>query len=256
MIKALIVDDEPLAREALQKALSARDDIAGFDIAGDAVEALERLKRADYDVLLLDINMPEMSGLEMLDAIAARKKRLPATVFITAHDEHAIAAFERHAIDYVLKPFSTARIHAALDEAIHRTHAERAAALMGTMGQARSTAAPERLAIKAKGRVVFVNPSEIAYVEAEANYVLLRQENGSYLLREPISTVAEKLAPYGFVRIHRSVIVNSAYVSEVQPWYTGEYILKLRTGKEFTVTRTYKQNLGALAASWIGVKSF
>jgi len=114
----------------------------------------------------------------------------------------------------------------------------------------------EKLAIKTKGRILFVGPAEVSTVEAEGNYVLLRQRSGSHLLRESISVVAEKLAPYGFVRIHRSVLVNAACVEEIQPWNTGEYILRIRGGKEYTVTRTYRKNLNSLARLWIGTDAF
>jgi two-component system LytT family response regulator len=109
-----------------------------------------------------------------------------------------------------------------------------------------------RFAIKANGRILFINPSEVVAVMAEGNYVLLQQESGSYLLRESISAVAEKLEPFGFVRIHRSVLVNALFVEEIKPYSTGEYGLVVKGGKEYTVTRTYKQNLKALAEFWIG----
>jgi two-component system LytT family response regulator len=108
------------------------------------------------------------------------------------------------------------------------------------------------IAIKSNGRILFVDPHDLVVVEAEGNYVLLRQQTGSYLLRESISAIAEKLKPSGFVRIHRSVLVNAAFVQEIQPCNTGEYLLRLRDGREYTVTRTYKKNLKSLAGFWIG----
>jgi len=256
MISVLVVDDEPLARKALESVLTARSDIEHFEVANDAVSAIEKLAADEFDVLLLDINMPEVSGMEIVDTLSRAKKHLPSVIFVTAHNEHAIAAFERHAIDYVLKPFSPARINHALDEAVRRTRTERAAKLMGSLQQVRAPSKSNRLAIKADGRILFVDPAQIMFVHAEGNYVLFQQESGSYLLRESFSVVAQKLKQFGFVRIHRSVIVNSAYVVEVQPWFTGEYILKLRNGKEFSVTRTYKHNLGALAEFWMGAEPF
>jgi two-component system LytT family response regulator len=256
MIRALIVDDEPLARSALETILTKRHDVEAFDTANDAVQALEKLKESAFDVLLLDISMPELSGMEMVDAIKKMKKPLPSVVFVTAHNEHAIAAFERHAVDYVLKPFSEDRIHNALDVAIRRTQGERAARLMGSMPQLQQPAKRNRIAIKAKGRILFIDPSEIVSVQAEGNYVLFQRESGSYLLRETISTVAEKMKPFGFIRIHRSVLVNTAFVAEIHPWFTGEYVMKMRNGKEFSVSRTFKQNLAALAEFWIGAEGF
>src|SRR5216684_3935167 len=239
-MRVLIVDDEPLARTALVNILAERNDIDVADTAEDAVEALRKLERRSYDVLLLDISMPELSGLELVDCLQRREGEVPSVVFVTAHDEHAIQAFEKKAADYVLKPFSSERIGEALDVAFRRT-------------------AGERAAVKTKGRVLFVDPANVIAVEAERNCVLLQQTSGSCLLRESISALEEKLAPYGFVRIHRSVLINSAFVHEIQPWPTGEYVLRVkgpREQKEYTVTRTYKKNLKRLAKSWIGTENF
>ena len=127
--------------------------------------------------------------------------------------------------------------------------------------QLRATFQPraERIAVKTKGRVLFVDPANVIAVEAERNCVLLQQTSGSCLLRESISAMEEKLAPYGFVRIHRSVLINSAFVHEIQPWPTGEYVLRVKgpsEQKEYTVTRAYKKNLKLLAKSWIGTENF
>jgi len=113
-----------------------------------------------------------------------------------------------------------------------------------------------KIAIKTKGRILFIDPGDVLIVEAQGNYVLLQRQSGSYLLRESISTLAEKLKPYGFVRIHRSVLVNSSFVEEIQPWNTGEYVLRLKGGKEYTVSRTYKNNLRSIARFWVGTESF
>lgn len=115
---------------------------------------------------------------------------------------------------------------------------------------------PIKIAIKTKGKILLIHPGEILAVEAEGNYVLLRRPTDSYLLRESISTMAEKLQPYGFIRIHRSVLVNASSVEELQPGTNGEYILRLSGGKEYMVSRTYKNNLKSLAHSWIGTDSF
>jgi two-component system LytT family response regulator len=253
-MRVLIVDDEPLAQTALANIVAARDDVEHFDSANDAVEALEKLEANSYDVMLLDVNMPEMSGTELVDQLRERDRRIPSVVFVTAHDQHAIAAFEKHAIDYVLKPFSNQRIDEALDRASRQAVSERAAKLIEAFPQLQKLSRPEypRIAIKAKGRIVFISPSDLVAVQAEGNYVLLQRESGSYLLRGSISEVAEKLKPYGFVRIHRSVLVNASFVEEIKPYPTGEYGLRVKGGREYTVTRTYKKNLKALAEFWIG----
>lgn len=256
-MRVLIVDDEPLSRNALKNAVRERKDVEVLDSAADAVEALEMLERKPYDVLLLDIHMPELSGMELADRLNKRAGAIPSIVFVTAHHEHAVAAFERHAVDYVLKPFSPERIHEALDVAIRRTESERAAQLIRVLPQLETLLSKSpKIAIKTKGRILFIDPMDVVIVEAQGNYVLLQRHSGSYLLRESISTMAEKLKPYGFIRIHRSVIVNSSYVEEIQPWTTGEYALRIKGGKEYTVSRTYKNNLKSLAHFWVGTESF
>ncbi|MGC1415397.1 MAG: LytTR family DNA-binding domain-containing protein [Candidatus Acidiferrum sp.] len=115
---------------------------------------------------------------------------------------------------------------------------------------------PIRIAIKTRGKIFLINPADILAVEAEGNYVLLQLQAESYHLRESISIMAEKLLPYGFIRIHRSVLVNSSWVEEIHPGTTGEYMLRISGGKEYMVSRTYKLNLKSLAQSWIGIGSF
>jgi len=257
-MRVLIVDDEPLAQTALANILAARSDVEHFDSAKDAVEALDRLAKDPYDVLLLDINMPELSGTELVDQLRERGHPLPSIVFVTAHDKHAVAAFEKHAVDYVLKPFSNERIDEALDRAFQRTQGERAAKLIEALPRWQEISRPRqpRIAIKTKGRILFVDPDDLVAVQAEGNYVLLERASGSYLLRESISVLAEKLKPYGFIRIHRSVLVNTSLVEEIKPYLTGEYGLRVKGGKEYTVTRTYKKNLKRLAEFWIGSGAF
>jgi two-component system LytT family response regulator len=252
-MRVLIVDDEPLAREALANVLAARKDIERFDFACDAMEALDRLGEAAYDVLLLDISMPEVSGIELVDRLSESNFPVPSIVFVTAYKEYAIAAFEKHAVDYVLKPFSNDRINEALGAAFQKTLGERAAQLIKTLPLMRqlSQQRAARIAVKANGRILFIDPSDVLVVQAQGNYVLLEREAGSHLLRESISVMAKKLKPYGFLQIHRSVLVNASFVEEIQPHATGEYGLRLKGGKEYTVTRTYKANLNGLAATWI-----
>lgn len=257
-MRVLIVDDEPLARTALAQILSARADVESFDSANDAVEAQERLAKTNYDVMLLDVSMPELSGLELLSRLEHYEKPLPSVVFVTAHAEHALEAFEKHAVDYVVKPFSEERVNQALDFASRRTASERAARLIEFLPHLKAMAPQysSKIGIKSNGRVLFIDPRDIAVVEAEGNYVLLRRDTGTDLLRESISEIAEKLEPFGFVRIHRSVLVNALFVQDVRPCSTGDYQLRLKGGREYTVTRTYKKNLKHLAAFWIGTGTF
>lgn len=257
-MRVLITDDEPLAQSALANILSARHDIDRYDTAGDAVEALEKLAAEPFDVLLLDISMPEVSGIELVDLLKKRDRPVPSIVFVTAYHEYAINAFKRHAVDYVLKPFSQERIHEALDAAFRRTAGERAARILEDLPHIQRLIHRDqrRIAIRAQGRILFFEPAEILAVCAEGNYVLLQRDDGSLLLRETISAMEEELKPYGFLRVHRSVLVNMALVSEVRPLPTGEYRLRMKGGREYTVTRSYKKNLKKMAGSWIGSDPF
>lgn len=254
-MRVLIVDDEPLAQAALVDILSARSDVEHFDLANDASEALDKLATDNYDVLLLSINRLDLSGAELLGQLRERDLPLPSIVFVTAHVEHAVAAFEKCTVDYVLKPFSTEQINGALDRASRRTEGERAVKLIEALPQLwRQPSRPPytRMAIKTKGKILFLDPRDVVAVQAEGSYVLLQRRSGSYLLRESLSKVAEKLKPYGFIRIHRSVLINTSFVEEIQPCLTGSCSLRITGGREFTVARTYRKNLNCLAEFWIG----
>jgi two-component system LytT family response regulator len=254
-MRVLIIDDEPPSQMALANVLSARSDVEHFDSASDAVEALEKLATDSYDVLLFDINMPHLSGTGLVDQLRERNLPLPSIVFVTAHVQCAVAAFEKCTVDYVLKPFSTELINGALDRASRRTEAERAVKLIEALPQLqRLSSRPlyTRMAIRSKGRILFLDPRNVIAVQAEGNYVLLQLKSGSFLLRESLSEVAKKLKPYGFIRIHRSVLVNTLFVEEIQPYLTGSCSLRIAGGREYTVTRTYRKNLKSLAEFWIG----
>jgi hypothetical protein len=165
----------------------------------------------------------------------------------------AAAAIENRALDHRLGPSSADGIERASDAPFRGTAEKRAEGLDETPPQQRQST---RIAIKANGRIVFIDPDDVIAVEAEGNYVSLRRRSDSYLLRESISVMAEILKPYGFVRIHRSVLVNSSFVQQIQSRPAGAYGLRAEGGKEYTVTRTYKNNLKSLAAAWIGTDMF
>jgi DNA-binding LytR/AlgR family response regulator len=257
-MRVLIVDDEPLARSALEQALCGRDDIEALDSAIDAIQALDMMQKERYDVVLLDIRMPELSGIELAGRLNKRNQPIPSIIFVTAHDQHAVAAFENHAVDYVLKPFSSDRIHEALNVAFRRAENERAALLLKMLPHLETLFAKQssKIAIKAKGRILFIDPTEVALIRAEGNYVLLERRSGSYLLRESLSIVAEKLKPHGFIRIHRSVLVNVSFVEEIRSSTTGDYVLRIKGGQELTVSRMYKNNLRSITHLWIGTDAF
>jgi two-component system LytT family response regulator len=254
-LNVLVVEDEPLAREALEKLLRANAGVDRLLVAADAASALDLLASSDVDIVFLDVNMPEMNGLDLADRLRGRGN-VPALVFVTAYDEFALEAFDRRAVDYVLKPFTEQRIEKAFQAAAERARADRAVRLLSELPellhQLRVPRQPDRIAIKSERRILFIEPREIMYVEAEGNYVLLHGKAKSHMLRESLRNVEQTLEPYGFVRIHRSTLVNAAHVSAVQPWTTGEYILHLKNGKELTVTRKYKANLSRLARRGLG----
>jgi DNA-binding LytR/AlgR family response regulator len=254
-MRVLMVDDQALAQTALTNILSARSDVEHFDSANDASEALEKLATGSYDVLLLDIEMPEVLRSELVDQLREQDRSVSFILFVPAPADHVMAAFEKRTVDYVLKPFSVERIGEALDRASRRTEGERAVKLIEALSHLRrlsSRLLHTRMAIRTKGRILFLDPRDIVTVQAEGNYVLLQRKSGSYLLRESLSEVAEKLKPYGFIRIHRSVLVNTSFVEEVQPYLTGSCSLRITGGREYTVTRTYRKNLRSLAEFWIG----
>jgi two-component system LytT family response regulator len=252
-MRVLVVDDEPLACGVIVKVLRQRRDIDTIEVAHDGFEALNLCAEQVFDLAVLDLHMPEMSGMELVDGMRKLGKETPAIIFIAAFDDQAIAAFEREAMDYILKPFSAERLNRALDNASKRTAQDRDSVLTRIMPQLVMMSQPStRIALKTKGRVIFLSPQEIISAKAEGNYVLLQQRSGSNLLREQISSLEERLQPFGFVRIHRSILINSAYVESMELTEYGEYLLRLRGGAKFSVTRTYKKNLKSLAHAWIG----
>jgi two-component system LytT family response regulator len=173
-----------------------------------------------------------------------------ALVPSSAHQGHTIATIEMGA-DYVFKSAAEKQLNKPLDRAFARVNA---AKFIGSLQQSEILAQRQspRIAFKAKGRIIFMDLGEIVAVQAEGNYVSLLRQPNSYLLRESLSSIAEKLKPYGFIRIHRSVVVNTLVVEEIQPLQTGEYRLRLKGGKEYIVTRRYKDNLRYLAQLWLG----
>jgi DNA-binding LytR/AlgR family response regulator len=253
----LIVDEKCRSLTALANILTARGDVEHIDSAKDPIEALEKLATDSYDVLLLDIDL-DLSGSQLVDRLRERNLPLPSIVFVTEDVEHAVAAFEKYTVDYVLKPFSNESISEALDRASRRAKGERAAKLIDALPQLQKLISPGHpmIAIKAKGRILFINPGDVVAVHAEGNYVSLQRESDSYLLRESISRVEEKLKPYGFIRIHRSALVNTSLVVEIKPHSTGKCSVRVKGGKEYAVTSGYKKNLKPLTEFRIGNGAF
>jgi two-component system LytT family response regulator len=256
-VNVLIVDDEPLAREALRNALAGNPKVNTLREACDAMQALELLQEAPAEVIMLDIQMPQMDGFAFLRAIQGRPGNPPIVVFVTAYDEFAIRAFEEHAADYLLKPFEKRRVVAALERAELRWQGEQVSSMLahlpGLLQRLRQQETSRRIAVKSKGRVVFLDPNSINFALAEGNYFVLHLANGgAHMLRGMMSDIEEKLRPFGFIRIHRSVVINMKVVKEVQPLPSGDYVLRTTMGRDFSVTRKYKRNLSQLMALSVG----
>jgi two-component system, LytTR family, response regulator len=249
-IRTLIVDDEQLARERLRQLLEQEPEVAVIGECADGQAAVVAIQQQAPDLIFLDIQMPELDGFGVLEAVNADPP--PVIVFVTAHDRFALRAFEVHAVDYLLKPFDRARFQTALKRAIGQVRnrednklKERQSALLADLRPA--PAKPlERLAVKSSGRVVFVKVDEIDYVEAAHNYVELHVEKQSHLLRETLNSFEARLPEDKFVRISRSVIVNLERIKELEPLFYGEYRVTLKNGTKLTLSRRYRDKLQQL----------
>jgi len=248
-IRTLIVDDELLARERLRQLLQSEPEIELIGECADGQEAVAAIGKDSPDLIFLDVQMPELDGFGVLEAMTAEPA--PVIVFVTAHDKFALRAFEVHAADYLLKPFDRERFKTALARAVERVkHREGAAsnqAQSAVLAELRPPAKPlERLAVKTGGRVIFVKLEEIDYVEAAHNYVELHVQKQSHLLRETLNSIEARLPAAKFVRISRSVIVNIERVKELQPLFYGEYTVTLQNGTRLTLSRRYRDKLREL----------
>lgn len=248
-IRTIIADDEALARQKLRILLDRERGIHIVAECRDAKETLSAIQDYRPDLLMLDIQMPDADGFEVLRHILP--EQMPIVVFTTAYDHYAIKAFEAHALDYLLKPFDQERLHNALERArvelLKGREPEVTKRLIALLEEARPRLKPEqRLVIRAGGRVVFLETEEIEWIEAAANYVRLHAGKESYLLRGSIGRIAERLDATQFVRIHRSTIVNVRKIRELQPCNSGEFMVILRNGKELSGSRGYRPLLQKL----------
>lgn len=243
MIKALIVDDEPLARDYLRSQLAAERDVTIVGECANGLEAVESIRRDAPDLVFLDVQMPELTGFEVLEQLGPP---LPVIVFVTAFDAYAIKAFDVHALDYLLKPFDRDRFQTSLArarEALRRNGAgdPRLSRLLEALEQ-KHRYRPWILA-RHDGRSVVLRTSEIDFIESSANYVRIHAGKQSYALRETMAAMETLLDPASFQRIHRSTIVNLERIRELQPWFHGDYVIKLVDGRTLTLSRTYRERL-------------
>ena len=271
MIRVLVVDDEPIARAGIVKLLSSEPDVSVVGECRDGAEAVEQIRAERPDLLFLDVQMPELTGFEVLAALAPED--LPATVFVTAYDQYALDAFEASAVDYLLKPFDRDRFARALTRArrflsadqltVFRTKVASVLQTMSSESNGRVTGANHRpapspnaspatapakqgdgrLMIRTRGRIAFVGLSEIEWIETSRNYVRIRAKGTWHTVREPLTTFASRLDPLQFVRVSRSCIVNLDRVREFRRQANGQYTVLLDDGQKLTASRRYGAKL-------------
>lgn len=255
-IKTLIVDDEPLARRTLRDLLASDPEIEIIGECSSGLEAVNFIRKQTPDLLFLDIQMPGMNGFEALAKI--EHEQIPAIIFVTAFDRYALKAFEIHALDYLLKPFTDKRFEEALRQA--KTHVELreinrlSQSLLALLGdQARADAAPSkrklfltRFMIRSGGRVSFIKASDVDWIAADDYYIKLHVAGKSHLLRISMNELEEKLDPKKFLRIHRSTIINFDRVKELHQNPNGEYVVVLKDGTELKLSRSRRERLEEL----------
>ena len=245
-IRTLVVDDEPIARARVLRLLSEEPDIDVVGECGDGPQAVTAISATSPDLIFLDVQLPEMDGFEV--ARTLQPDRMPAVVFVTAFDQYALRAFECHALDYLLKPFSAQRFKAALAHARQQL-AQRQATTIGRQlldilpDMRQREPAVDRLVVKSSGRVYFVRIADIDWCEAAGNYVSLHVGTQCHLIRETMSRLEAQLDARQFVRVHRSTIVNLDRIQELRSSFNGEHVLLLRDGTRLTLSRGYREGL-------------
>ncbi len=246
-MRVLLADDEKPARARLSDLLASQSDVEIVGEARDGKEALALLAETKPDLLFLDIQMPELDGFGVLRGIPPTA--LPVTIFVTAYDQYAIRAFEAHALDYLLKPFSDERFESALDRARHALRNRQAGELALRISSLLSeTPSPggsrwDRLVIRSAGKVTFLNTEEIDWIEAAGVYVYLHSGGKPVLYRSTIGQLMERLDPRQFVRVHRSAAVNTGRIHELHPRTHGDYSIVLKDGTEVILSRSYRAAL-------------
>jgi len=240
-IRALIVDDEALARERVRTLLAAA---SGVTIIGECTggrDAVASILDNLPDLVFLDVQMPDLDGFQVLEAVG--DDHLPAIVFVTAYDEYALRAFDVHAVDYLLKPIEPERFARTLDHVREGlgNRSDRLEALLDAL--ATRDLPLDRLVIRTRGKVSFLKPSEIDWVEADGKHVKLHAGRETHVVRQQLKRLEPRLAPHGFVRVHRSAIVNVDRIKELEPWFHGEYVVILKDGTKLTSSAAHSEAL-------------
>jgi two-component system, LytTR family, response regulator len=257
-IRTLLVDDEEIARRGLRVRLERAKDIEIVGECQNGVEAIETINLLSPDLVFLDVQMPELSGFDVLRSV--RPKATPHVVFVTAFDQYAVRAFEVHALDYLLKPIDDERLAATLrharevmlgthDGAYARQVAEAIASLTRSGALLPDRPGSDRLAIPAGDRLMIVRLADIDWIQASDNYVSIHVGKKSWLLRETISALDQRLTPKGFARIHRSTIVNAQRVTELRSLPNGEFAIVLIDGTTLRMSKSYRAALDRLVGN-------
>lgn len=243
-IRTLIVDDEPLARERIRTLLQNDEDIEIIGECADGRKALDAVQQQSPDLVFLDVQMPGLGGFDVLRELGG--ERVPLVIFVTAYDQHALKAFEVHAVDYLLKPFKPARFKETVQRAreafAHRSAGNATKNLLALLNQLQ----PERehisrIPVRIGDRVMFVKANQIDYIESAGNYVVLHAGKENHVVRETMAALEQKLDPKQFLRLSRSVLVNVDQIKELQPLFKGEHAVLLHNGKQLTMTRGLRE---------------
>jgi two-component system LytT family response regulator len=239
-IRTIVVDDEPLVRSSILRVLKDDKEIEVIRQCGDGPSAVKAINSEYPDLMFLDVHMPGLTGLEVLDGIDEDK--LPVMIFVTAHRDYAIEAFEANAVDYILKPFGRDRLERSIARAKVRLASSPGSGYTAQLLQAlaavqRQQHCQERIPVPVNGRVLLVETKDIDWIEADRNCVRLHAGKLVYELRTTLSGIEQLLHPKQFVRIHRSTLVNMAKVKEIHPWFHGHHKVILHDGKELRMSR-------------------
>jgi len=246
--KVLIVDDEPLARRGIRARLKAVPNLLILDDCEDGISGLKAIRRHQPDLVFLDIQMPGLSGFDMLKRLP--KSKTPFIIFLTAYDEYALRAFEVHALDYLLKPIDNQRFTESVERALRQLKLQAADSIEARLRNLldehtgnRAGAYVERFTVRAGSRITFVLADEIDWIEAVGDYAGLHVGSKNSLVRETLTALEQRLDPAKFVRIHRSAIVQVSRICELRTLPNRELRLRLTTGTDLKVSRTYRNRL-------------
>jgi two-component system LytT family response regulator len=245
MIDVVIVDDEPPARARLRRLLADHADIRITAECGDGASAVQTIEAAAPNLVLLDIQMPELDGFDVLQALDV--PQLPEIIFVSAFDQYALRAFRVHALDYVVKPVEGERLSEALDHARRRLRDRQASDEASVAGLLRALSKDRpyvaRIPVRADGRVRVVDLADVDWIGAADNYVSLHAGHREYLVRDTITQIEQRLDPALFVRIHRSTIVRLDRIVELLPDLHGDFQVRLKSGATLALSRTFRPRL-------------